>query len=220
MKKELNRALNDALRAASYRRVANYVFRAEWSTDEVEHFLYFDVYDSNWMQGWFGMRNAKAEAFSRRCIKEYGGRTYTTVSGDIGNDCLCNFSLGRLFGWNRRESLFVDISNLDRLSDAIREDVRLRLLPLIRGVLTLNDLLRVLLYDFDNFPTWSSNTAIRAAQIIAIVKMMGLDIKAIHSAVLNLQPPISLQLRGSIGPDEFLCRVTDDAINSSELIEN
>src|SRR5262249_32628055 len=59
-----------------------FIYKALWSTREVEHFIFFsqDPMQKAAIIGQFGVRNPQVEAFSIAAIREYGGQVFSSMS--------------------------------------------------------------------------------------------------------------------------------------------
>src|SRR5215213_7974878 len=88
------------LQAGQYIRIRKFVYKALWSTSDVEHFVYIDIIDkrSEHLSGRFGFRNPEAEAFSILCLRKYGSellRKYVRHDPEI--DCTMNYDFAQLY---------------------------------------------------------------------------------------------------------------------------
>ena len=147
--------LTPALFESGYERVSEGVYKAVWSTVEVEHFVY--AFDSSrnpddpngrhTLSGDFGMRNGVAERFSCRAIRTYGGEIFRLFNCAEPTSCAMRFSFARLepSGW--------PVSRPGLSAGHVR---------------AVGDLLGLLAADMSHCSWIASNTAIRAAQIVAL----------------------------------------------------
>lgn len=60
------------LAALGYERLSRFVYRASWSTPEVEHFLYFCKDSRQYFGADFGLRNPEADRFAFDSMVKYG----------------------------------------------------------------------------------------------------------------------------------------------------
>src|SRR5690349_10184289 len=77
--------------------VRTHVYRAGWSTDEVEHFIYLSEIRKREivLKSDFGLRNASAEVFSCHIIRAYGGSLFSEVQCDEPDSCTMRFAFAR-----------------------------------------------------------------------------------------------------------------------------
>jgi hypothetical protein len=189
-------SIRDALARLGYRRRKRLVFRADWSTPEVEHFIYLNLYGApkEFLAIDFGIRNDQAQRFGIEEIQKYGGRPYSAMKLDRENDCSMIFSFGLLSHWSPRWSLYLPSLTETELAAKIETDIECLLLPKIRGLKSNGDLLRMLISDVAPFCWKFSNGAIRAAQIANLGRQVGMDSKAIRSALQQFQKHIDSAL--------------------------
>jgi hypothetical protein len=116
-----------------YKRVKRYVYRALWSSEDVEHFLYFSTWGApkDYLTTYFGLRNPRAELFGVRSILAYGGHLYRLMRRDAGTDCCMKFSLGMLAGWQPRASIYLPATSGPQIAATITKSVRGPLFPLV-----------------------------------------------------------------------------------------
>jgi hypothetical protein len=156
------------------------VYKASWSTEEVEHFIYVsdhrgdltDPKHEGQVFASFGIRNAAAEEFSCNAIHAYGGEVLKLFKCGEATSCAMRF------GFERMDPVGWPIRSRGPPRDAIPEWFRVfiteHLAPTVGHVRTLPDLLGLLIADMSHFPWVSSNGAIRAAQIVALARQTGL----------------------------------------------
>ena len=142
-----------ALNAVQYERIAQLIYKANWSTPEVEHFLFFSVHGSpeQFLNAHFGFRNPAAQDFSFRSILKYGGEAFRLLKQDSRTDCFLRFSFHRLQP-TRRWSLHISEFSAPELSRLLEVTIRERLFPAIRAVTGLRELLQVILADQEPYP--------------------------------------------------------------------
>ena len=165
-------ALRTVMTDIGYSRLKRHVYRAEWSTPDVEHLMYFLLYGTpkDFLTVDFGLKNLEAEIFAIKEIKKYGGVLYQVLRYDERIDTFMRFSLGTLASWGLRASIRISGMTGAELAKTIRGDIDEKLLPIIRGVRTLNDLLSVLLLDVEPFPWVRCNGAIRAGEVVYLAR--------------------------------------------------
>jgi hypothetical protein len=169
--------IDEALTRAGYKRRKRLVYQAQWSTPEVEHFITFSLHGrpKELVTARFGLRNPRAEMFSAKCIRTYGGDLFKILRSreDIGTNCTMSFSFSRLIPRVRRWSLNVsDLSN-SMLRTTIESFIANSVLPVVAGVRGLDEFFCFLIADAEPCPWVASNGAIRAAQIVAVGRQIG-----------------------------------------------
>jgi hypothetical protein len=161
-----------------YDRFRKYIYRASWSTTEVEHFLYFGKDTRQYFTAEFGLRNPDAEELGIEAIAKYGHPNHQLwlKERDAATDCSMTFEFGRLDkhspnSWPRVR--LPEISGQD-LAVLVAGFVRQNLLPVIESVTDLETYLAFLVADRDpNRWLISRNRMIRAAQVVAVSAQLG-----------------------------------------------
>jgi hypothetical protein len=179
------------------------IFRAKWSSNEVEHFLYFRYGRLNWsVQVDFGIRNGPADLFATECMRLYGGEPYRSGMKPGQFDCLTRCSLGRLADWSSLFSLQIaGIAGIPAgdVAAKIVEDIEHRLLPEIGSISSADALLDLLRGDDEPCRWGYMNGAIRAAQIAYLGSVTGLTEDDLRETLKARHRDITHALRGSDG---------------------
>jgi hypothetical protein len=151
------------------------VYKALWSTVEVEHFIYLfeEPKTKARFVGDFGIRNSVSEAFSCNAIHTYGGHLLQLFKCGEPTSCSMRFSFARLepADWPIPFPCFSGKELGQHLHDFIAK----HLIPTIGHVTTLQDFFSLLAADMTYCPWVASNGAIRAAQIVALAAQTGID---------------------------------------------
>lgn len=123
--------LEKTMREVGYTRFAKYIYRGLFSTEEVEHFVYFRRYGirKRYLSGVFAARNRKADEFAIVEINKYGGELYRLMEYDTRYSCLMKFPLGVLAGGQPRSSIDLEEWSPDELSSKLKNDVLSKLPP-------------------------------------------------------------------------------------------
>ncbi len=165
----LDELLAGALAPLGYQRVAKLIYRANWSTPDVEHMLRFDTFGNPkiYLAGDPGLRNAQAEAYANRCRKRYAKPMMSQAADTLDKWwCPVHFALGGLCDWDVRHSLDTSEYSPDALAKKVADDVRVNLLPLVTPIKTCADLLAFLEKDDKTHPPMlQMGDYYRAAQI-------------------------------------------------------
>jgi len=165
------------LAGIGYGRFRKYIYRASWSTAEVEHFLYFGKDPRQYFTANFGLRNPDAEAFGIEAITKYGHSNFQHWARQRdATECSMIFEFDRLDNlsghlWPRVR--VPEISGQD-LANLVAGFVRQNLLPIIQGITDLESYLTFLVADRDpNRWLLSLNLMIRTAQVVAVSAQLG-----------------------------------------------
>jgi hypothetical protein len=185
--------VTDALAELGYRLVEGRNYRASWSSPEVEHFIYLQ--GGNTLSGAppsarFGLRNTEAELFAVECVTRYGWAFIrTTLDRRKKTDCLMQFDFSRLDPHYLRK-------------------------PLVQGLTSKADLFAALLSDEEQFRWRATNSAIRAAIIVALGSQVGVEPREIRSELRSKAALISNGLSKHSPffdtPDDYVAKVQED----------
>lgn len=142
-------------------------YRAEWSSPEVEHYLFLETFDKGrLLQGSFALRNSAAERFARDLVVRFGSALLQRLPDWTPKTYYMKFSLGALAGWEPRKSLALEDDGKRKFVDSVADAVGSHLLPLVRSVQSAGDLLNFLLRDVGAVRWSVTNGAIRAAECV------------------------------------------------------
>jgi len=205
-------AINETLSDLGYKRMKRFTYRALWSTSGVEHFLYLEFYGTpkHLLTAGFGFRNLSAELFSLRSIRSYGGELYRLIRHDERFDCAMNFSFGRLRSPVRRWSLNTPDFSGSGLAERLKSEIEDVLLPRIQSIRGLSEFHALLLSDVEPFPWVACNGAIRAAQVVAIGRQIGMKATKIRAALRPREQWIRVGLHTACDPEYYIEKVLDD----------
>ena len=191
--------LNQTMEALGYQRVRKLIYKATWSSPEVEHFLYLETYGrpKEFLTARFGIRNSRAELFSLNSIKAYGGEIYQLIRHDDRYDCMMNFSFERLNTPIRRWALYMPDYSMPMLMKQLTSEIEERLLPVVRDLDNLHRLFSFLLSDAEPCPWVASNGAARAAQVVSIGHRISIEAREILAGLQPREKWITLSLNQS-----------------------
>jgi hypothetical protein len=168
-------SVHPALVDTGYERLHKGVYKALWSTVEVEHFIYLfeDPKRKDIFTGDFGIRNLVAERFSCDAIRAYGGEIFKLFKCAELTDCTMRFSFARLdpSGW----PIHLTGHSGEEVGERFHNFITEYLVPTFGRVTTLDKLHSLLTADTMCCPWIAANGAIRAAQIVALAGQIGLD---------------------------------------------
>ena len=210
----LEKALNRVLAEVGYGRVRRYVYRANWSTSDVEHFVYFESWGQPrcFIGGDFGFKNPVADEFSRACLLKYVPflAQFDAYKRLDKYDCLIRVDFSHLRQPFRRFALSIPEKSDTEVASAIRHEIEGFLLPLVRPITDLSSLLTALLSDAGALK-WSlaGGVLVRAAQIVSIARRLGWTDSAIIAA---LEPRRSELLKDSdlIDSENYISNIIRD----------
>jgi hypothetical protein len=196
-------ALTAVMTDIGYGRLKRHVYRADWSTPDVEHLMYFSLYGApkDFLTVDFGLKNLRAEIFAIKEIIKYGGVVYQGLRYDERIDTFMRFSLGTLASWGLRESIRISEMTGAELAKKIRCDIDEKLLPVIRRVRTLDELLSVFLLDEEPFPWVRCNGAIRAGEVVNLARRLGMTPSEIRALLKPFTKWIRVNLAAAPDPD-------------------
>jgi hypothetical protein len=166
------------LAAVGYICLSKNVYRASWSTAEVEHFLYFGTDSRRYFTAEFGLRNPEAEEFGIEAIAKYGHPNFQLWQREQNSATECSMTFGfaglneiSRESWPRVRLPMIDGHDLAMM---VASFVRQNLLPIIETITDLETYLAFLLTDRKPNP-WltSKNLMIRAAQVVAVSAQLG-----------------------------------------------
>jgi hypothetical protein len=181
------------------------VFRATWSSDEIDHFLYLgaDIKRHKYFVGMFGFRSRLAEDFSIATLLKYGHPNYRfwferyARGREIG--CLMNFGFDRFYLAEKRVEERIPLKiGVEELAQYITTLVDGRLFPIIREVTSPTKLFQTLVSDIEPCPWFATNCMARAAQIFAIGRHLDFPREVIREF---LTPNYHLISRHMVEPD-------------------
>lgn len=203
-----------AFAAIGYSKVTKGIFRADWGTDDVEHYLRATIYGvpPEFLAVDFGFRNRRAQAFSIGVIRKLGGTMYASLKYDENFDCSMTFSLGKIAGWVPRSSLKISMLSSSELAHRLQADIVHKLYPFIRPISSTQNLYEFLLKDGEPCPWIRSNAAIRAAQVIFLGIQLGVPVGNIRQTLSGYERPIGGALPKSVSPKMFIEDVLGDIV--------
>jgi hypothetical protein len=208
------RTITSIVGEQEYARLKRFSYKANWSTPDVEHFLFFSTYGNPraFLTADFGVRNVDAQNFSVKSIQAYGGGAYHLVARDESNQCYMRFPLGKLAGWAPRWSLtFSKMSDGD-LAELLTWAIREMLFPVIRDVTNLDRFISLLMCDEEPVRWVHVNGAMRMAQIAYLARRLGMGAIEIRSMLERRANKIRAHLgRGALDPAAYIDQVIVDS---------
>jgi hypothetical protein len=211
------KSLTPSLEDLGYRRLKRLTYKASWSSTDVEHFLFFLLYDrGNSVTCWFGVRNAAAEQFAVECLKLFGGPLFHDVRFDHRYDCHMQFSLGMWAGWGIPSSLKLSDMSEAALVGKVSGDIRDTLFPVIRPVLSVADLFVLLLKDEEPCRWGRVSGTMRGAMIVFLGRRLGIERREIETMLQPYLKDIGAHMgyttmQRPLSPSAFLTKVLDHA---------
>ncbi|RBP15876.1 hypothetical protein DFR50_107146 [Roseiarcus fermentans] len=179
---KLDPLLADALAKVGYRRVAKLAYRAERSTDDVEHVLSFDTYGTPnvYLRGDAGLRNRETEQFVSSRREQYQPALVTRTLRSTGYRfppwfCAMHFSLGAIAEWGIQSSVDTTLFSPDELARKVQEAVQGKLAPYVGDITTTAKLLEFLERDEEPMRWFRIGGYARAAYIAYLAAKLGRD---------------------------------------------
>jgi hypothetical protein len=161
------------------------LFKASWSSNEVEHFIYLgsDIKHHKYLVGKFGMRSPIAEKFSIESMVAHGHPNFglTLEERARWNDSKCACALTyefQRFDRARKKvepRIFLPNAEPAYMASFISSFVSDQLLPVIQHITNSDAFLRFLIRDVEPCRWFCASPAIRAAQIVAVGSKLGAD---------------------------------------------
>jgi hypothetical protein len=166
--------ITSGLAELGYRRLKKRTYKASWSSEDVEHFLFLSLHSGrNYFSCDFGIRNPPAELFALECVKLYAGPAFQSIPFDPRDRCAMRFSLGGLARWGTQWSLAISDMSEAALAEKVTCAIRDDLLPVVRSILAPGDLFSLLLEDVEPCRWLRVSGALRAAIIVYLGRRMG-----------------------------------------------
>jgi hypothetical protein len=220
MDTETQRLLIELMGTLDYEHVSEGTFRANWSTSEVEHFLYWTTQQQGvFLAGDFGFRNWGAETYARECMAVYGGlRSPSTLTNGPTSDhrCYMRYDLARLTPKRYRWVVTLPTASNESLRAEVQQMVQLSVAAL-SPVITVGGLYDLLKRDEEWCPWYCVNGAIRAAQLVWLGKMLGVLPQEMETALQPRLREIELGLHTSMHPEVYISKLISHEPGASGL---
>lgn len=200
-----------------WKRFGKYVYRASWSTAEVEHFLYLGEDTRRYFTAEFGLRNPAALEFSIEAMAKYEHANVrllleksdlTTASMGFNLGCLKEISQSP---WPRIH--LSEISDGD-LAIFVADFVRQNLLPFVQTITDLQSYFSFIVNDQAPNP-WLIGNMSRAAQVVAVAAQLGRSDAEIRELLRPYESRIQGEMRHiaadkTMGIDTYLDSLISD----------
>jgi hypothetical protein len=211
---KLDDLLASALAGVGYERVAKLTYRADWSTAEVEHILFFSTHGSpkGFLTGELGVRNKEAESFAEGCRNRYADPIIR--NSDFVPPrwwCWLHCSLGSLANWPGA-NLFMPKFTPDELKRKVTEAVTGFLRPYVGAVTTVQRLFDFLAQDSEPMRWFRTGPYFRAAEVVYLGRKLGVPSERLQ----EITRPYSKLIANGIDlkamtPEEYMLRIVRDA---------
>jgi len=204
--------MTSGLAELGYLRLKKRTYKASWSSEDVEHFLFLSLHSGrHYFTCDFGIRNPPAERFALECLKLHGGPFFQTIRFDPRYGCSMRFSLGRLAGWGFRSTLTISDMSEEALADKVKSDVRDLLCPVVRSILAPADLFSLLVKNVEPCRWLGVSGALRAAMIAYLGRRMGIETSELESMLQPYLRDITGSVQRGVAPSFFLSEVLRSA---------
>lgn len=182
-------------------------YRATWSNEEVEHFLYLgrDIKQRRYFVGQFGFRCDRVEDFANESRDKYGHPNYALVKGseDRNTSCSMRFALFRPGSFDR--PMWANDEAVQKHLDAL---VGTQLLPAVQDITSVSKLFDVLKLDLEPYRWFRTNPIVRIAYLVAIADRLGVSRVSVRDAFAPYDVFITRQL-GHLGSEFTIDRLLD-----------
>jgi hypothetical protein len=211
--------IENVLLSFNYKRVRKFVYKATWSSPQVEHFIYLEKFHrrKTTFAGLYGVRNPSADLFAVQSLRQYGNELFhNMLRYDAKVECMMSFDFWIFSGEQRPWMINLDdgIAGAETLQVAIKE----HLLPLIGKITTLQTLHDFLLQDLRKAGWTYVNGALRAAHIVSVSRQIGIGRADIVNSLQPYLLPIEtgLDAGAEISAAEFLEQIITDWDNQTK----
>lgn len=211
----LDDLLGPALAAVDYSRIEKLVYRANWSTAEVEHILSFDTYGrpKEFLTGNVGVRNSDAEAFAEQCQRRYASPIIRNSEYVLPSWwCSMHCGLGMLAGWKSADT-YVPNYKPAELARKVVQAIEDFVLPYVGGVVkTPDDLYRFLSADSEPMRWFRVGGYFRAAQVAFLGCKLGIPLPEIEATLNRHRFDMKNGLdEKEMTPDQYIAHILRDA---------
>jgi hypothetical protein len=189
-----------------------YAFRA--SSQDCIHLLSVQLHGKSdrYLTAEFCVLNSDAEKFALQSLWGYGDPIFKSWNPDVSQSVL-RFSVGEVVGWKPGAALWQQQRSDDDFARLFAEFIDDRIVPFVKEVVSVDDLLSILLSDQPPYNWVKSNGAVRAAEIAFLSARQGLNSSEIR---LQLKPylkeiEIGLGIRHLLDATSFIDAVVADA---------
>jgi hypothetical protein len=188
------------MRRIEYSRIRKYVYRALWSSADVEHFIYFLIDTKGYFWGSFGLRNQFAEKFGIDSYIKYGhpNRQLIRKDRDSRIACTMGFEFGRIdsYTWRIWPMIHVEGKAGSELATSVVSFIRQYIFPIVRNILDLKTFLDFLLSDREPTIWMATSASARSAQIVAVANNLGISRDEILGFLRPFERMIAIDLVG------------------------
>lgn len=213
--RKLDDVLTQVFSEVGYKRVAKLTYRAQWSTDEVEHILAFETYGTPkmFLHGDAGLRNRDAEAFGKACESRYANELIRKINYVYPPfHCSVHASFGKIAGWRMRHSLNTAELSQAELAKTMVKAVREKLVPCVGGIKSLATYYQFLAKDEEPMRWFRNGEYYRAAIVAYVGRKLGVPASSIAAI---LRPYCKELLNGidnkAFTPEAYIERILLDA---------
>lgn len=213
----------DCMTKLEHHQIAENVFRANWSSDDVDHLIFFELsegMDSSdpFLQAEYGIRYLRANQFVLRAYLNYVPNSKSkSIRFDPNFDCLIKVDFGffgheRVFNWR----LWLRDLDTSGICDSIEQKIGTDVYPLVKSINTKRDIFRFLVSDKEPFRWFRSNPLLRAAAVV----FLGVELRLDQEQILNelsLQSQ-TLKVQGGVHDvGEFVAATFNACVHHEQL---
>ena len=211
---KLDNLLTAALGKVGYKRIGELIYRADWSTPDVEHILSFETYGTpkEFLIGDLGFRNNEAEAFAEECQRRYSDPIIRNSDLTLPPWwCPMHCSLGMLAGW-KSSNLYIPRYSQAELGSQVVEAVRDFVRPYVGGVTTIDSLFEFLAQDTEPMRWFRVGGYFRAAEVAFLGCKLGVAPDQVEAILKRYRREMENGLdKRELTPDEYIAHIIRDA---------
>jgi hypothetical protein len=208
-KSQLEPALNEAMAALGWTPVTSRAFRAPWSTEHVEHYLYWKfAFQGTSLTFGFGLRNLISEEYARDCACLYGGLERRMLQKAFANHrCYMSQFLARVTTDARQLLILFRCLSESEFRSMVTDIVQERVRPALSSITSLKALSAILISRDDRCPWYAVNGAIRAAKIVKLGRMLGTTPHDIEMSLAGHEDDIQRGIRPDRNAREYIANI-------------
>ena len=195
-----DKSMEEEMRAIDYVRQNKFVYKALWSTAQIEHFIFFSIDSAGYFGARFGLRNPALEEFGIDSLIKHGHPNFQMIRQyrDPRTACTLSFEFNRIDNftqsvWPRFRAQDKEGSKLACFSTAFISNY---IFPLVQRIGDLHSLFDFLLADDEPTPWFVATPPARAAQAVALARQMGIEKDRIRNLLDPYKQMIAAHLTG------------------------
>jgi hypothetical protein len=199
-------------------KVEYFIYKAAWSSRDVEHFIYFKIDSRGYLEADCGLRNPAAEEFGVDSLIKYGHPNARMIRQwrDSLTACSLSFEFARIDNFKGTLWPRFRVAGMpgSKLAQFVTDFISDHIFPIIKPILTLNDLFDFASTDAEPHPWFVDNSAIKAAIIIAIGTQLKLSRGRLRELLIPHDPFVAAALSETqLDPKTCVDRYVDHVLS-------